>query len=454
MRHYIHPLRWLYCLLALGLTGCVTTTPDWSSAQSTLPGAAKADAQELARAANQLAPAEPARAIEAGAATAPLTNPIITKMDVTDPSAASPTATSPRGKDAFEATETYLSWLEASDEQSPVYVTAAYAPAEEPAVFDYGEVDPNEPSPALAEAAKAPWQTASFDSPLAPSQSAPTAARGGAPSPTSAVPGAVADAAEPAASAPAVSTATEPEPPFTHRAPLTVRLFGDVKSDFVNFFSGENLAIMGVGFGVGLAFADTTLDQKIRDSYQSHAGSTAHRVLHRFKFYGTGQYVVPVMAVAAVSEYFWPDTLVGEYFGAWGENSLRALLIGSGPMLVMQRVTGAGRPSSYGHASKWSFWNDNNGVSGHAFVGGVAFMSAAQLTDNWFLKTSFYALSLMPGISRISDDAHYTSQVFLGYMLAYVACSAVDLTNFQSEHMALVPLEAENTTGIGIEFRR
>src|SRR5204862_2978155 len=104
-------------------------------------------------------------------------------------------------------------------------------------------------------------------------------------------------------------------------------------------------------------------------------------------------------------------------------------------MLLMQRVTGGSRPGENPWGSHWNFFKDSNGVSGDAFIGGVAFITAAKMSDNLFLKTGFYALSVMPALGRVNDDAHYTSQAFLGYFLAYMACSAVDLTNFQSEHV-------------------
>ncbi len=54
------------------------------------------------------------------------------------------------------------------------------------------------------------------------------------------------------------------------------------------------------------------------------------------------------------------------------------------------------------------------------------FIDAAKMTDNCWLKTGLYACSVLPAWSRINDDAHFPSQAFLGWWMAYCAATAVD----------------------------
>ena len=246
----------------------------------------------------------------------------------------------------------------------------------------------------------------------------------------------------------------EPPSVVLKRPPLRERIWGEIRSDYANFYSCQSLAILGVGFGIGAVMANTSIDQHLRDNYHAHIGDSAKKAIHHFHPLGSGNLVIPVMAVSTLAEVFWPDTLLGDTVGVWGENSMRALLVGGPPLLLMQRVTGGSRPGENPWGSHWRFFKDSNGVSGDAFIGGVAFITAAKMTDNYLLKTGFYALSVMPALGRINDDAHYPSQAFLGYFLAYMACTAVDLTNYESEHVAIVPLVGENTSGIGIQFTR
>jgi hypothetical protein len=87
-------------------------------------------------------------------------------------------------------------------------------------------------------------------------------------------------------------------------------------------------------------------------------------------------------------------------------------------------VTGGSRPSE--GESYWRPFNGDNGVSGHAFLGGVPFLTAARMTDDPYIKGALYFFSALPALSRINDDKHYASQAFLGWYLAWLSVRAVD----------------------------
>jgi len=121
-------------------------------------------------------------------------------------------------------------------------------------------------------------------------------------------------------------------------------------------------------------------------------------------------------------------------------------------MLAMQVVTGASRPGETDHGSLWAPFQDNNGVSGHSFLGAVPFISAAKMTDNRFWKAAFYAGSTLAAFSRINDDDHYASQAMLGWWMAYVAATAVDDT--EQGNLTVFPLSMADGIGMGVEYRR
>ncbi len=60
------------------------------------------------------------------------------------------------------------------------------------------------------------------------------------------------------------------------------------------------------------------------------------------------------------------------------------------------------------------------------------------------------AVSTPPAISRVNDDAHYVSQVFLNWWLAFLAESAVDRSDRPNAnyHFMAYP----NPGGVGVEF--
>lgn len=164
--------------------------------------------------------------------------------------------------------------------------------------------------------------------------------------------------------------------------------------------------------------------------------------------------MLPLYGITMLAGTFADDNSAVGITGDWGERSLRAILVGGPPMLLLQEVTGGSRPDETSHNSDWAFWHDNNGVSGHSFMGAIPFITAAQMTENRLFKGTFYAVSTLTGLSRVNDDAHYPSQVLLGWWMAYLAVSSVSQTELDDQAYRIVPLPIANGAGIGIEFRR
>ena len=145
---------------------------------------------------------------------------------------------------------------------------------------------------------------------------------------------------------------------------------------------------------------------------------------------------------------------MGDAVGEWGQRSLRTVLVGAPPMLAMQYIIGASRPGETSASSHWKPFDDNNGVSGHAFIGAVPFISAAKMTDDSLWKAGLYFASALPAISRINDDAHYSSQVILGWWMAYLAANAVDGTQLAKKNLTIAPMLLSEAVGVGIVYRR
>ena len=66
-------------------------------------------------------------------------------------------------------------------------------------------------------------------------------------------------------------------------------------------------------------------------------------------------------------------------------------------------------------------------------------MTAAAMTDEPLLKAAFAAGSLAAGWSRINDNAHYLSQVLLGWTVAYLAVDAVSATEMDRYGLHVAP---------------
>ena len=121
-------------------------------------------------------------------------------------------------------------------------------------------------------------------------------------------------------------------------------------------------------------------------------------------------------------------------------------------MLSLQVLTGGSRPGETTATSYWKPFDDNNGASGHAFIGAIPFISAAKMSDNIWLKGGLYAASTLPALSRVNDDDHYFSQIFLGWWVAYLAGSAVDRTDDAHRNHRFLVYPVGDGIGAGVEY--
>ena len=235
-----------------------------------------------------------------------------------------------------------------------------------------------------------------------------------------------------------------------------------VVQDFKNLYSRDPMLNFAVGLGAHAIISNTAMDQNFRNWYQEDVRSEGmDNTATFFKTFGEGLYFVPVMFAGDVIYRYCQDagmfargkSPVGEFFS----RTTRAYLVGAPTLLVGQYVIGASRPNDYrSYHSNWSPFSDNNSISGHAFMGATPFIVAAQMSDRFMFKAAFYTLSVMPGWSRINDDAHYLSQVVLGWYLSYLSVRAVNQTDGVRlpKGMTIFPITEADTVGIGFLWKR
>jgi hypothetical protein len=224
-----------------------------------------------------------------------------------------------------------------------------------------------------------------------------------------------------------------------------------VESDYQNFYSLDNLGRLSLGLGLAAIVANTQMDREFQEQFQKRLRTSGTDSFARIvKPLGDGSNTIPLYAGAFVLGELTDDI---PYVGDWGERSLRTLAVGVPPLLFLQKLTGGERPV-VGTDSRWTPWRNNHGVSGHAFMGAIPFLTAAKMSDDPWLKGAFYIGSTMTAWSRVNDDAHYTSQAALGWWLAYLSATAVDLTNTQWENVSVMPMPVGDGMGLGIEIRR
>lgn len=253
----------------------------------------------------------------------------------------------------------------------------------------------------------------------------------------------------------------DPEPrlrPITYGV-LASEQWAGMVGDHREFYSLEGATWFMVGLCGGAAMANSGFDEHfLRDTYVENVlrdpNEELNELLHEPKFLGEGYYMIPVYALAALAEPLLVELPLGSSTAEWGQRSLRAILVGAPSMLSLQVITGASRPLESDKGSYWQPFRDNNGVSGHSFMGAIPILTAAKMTESRWLKGTLYAASILPALSRVNDDDHYFSQAFLGWWIAYMAASAVDRSSNPDANHHFFLFSQSDSVGIGFEYVR
>ena len=227
---------------------------------------------------------------------------------------------------------------------------------------------------------------------------------------------------------------------------------GLVLRDYKHYYSLENLVMLGSGLAIGGVLANTSLDREFREWYRSSLRSdTSNDASEGLKYLGRGLLVVPCFVGAAVLGELAEDTRAGPAIGEWGTRSLRTLLVGVPPTLLLQYTLGGSRPRE--GDSHWKLFDGNESISGHSFVGAVPFIVAAQMSSSLYWKVPLYLASTLVGLSRVDSDAHYLSQAALGWWLAYLAAASVDQTGRENRNFSILPTLGPGAVGLQVLLR-
>jgi len=227
-------------------------------------------------------------------------------------------------------------------------------------------------------------------------------------------------------------------------------------TDHHNYYTRSDLKFAALGLGIAATFAHTDVDEQFRDWWQTDVRSNAWDDFSHFsKPLGDGYISIAIVGTGALVGTLADQTHWGRVTGEWGRRSIRAFAVGAPPLLLVQAATGASRPGETTAESDWVPFRDSNGASGHAFMGAIPFLVAADMTESRLWSGLWYTGSVMCAVSRVNDDDHYLSQVILGWCLAEIASEAVNLTQAKEGAMEVVPLVGGNgTVGVGVQFRR
>jgi membrane-associated phospholipid phosphatase len=219
------------------------------------------------------------------------------------------------------------------------------------------------------------------------------------------------------------------------------RGYKTVTTDLGNFYlDRENLTRLGIGVAGAAVFANTNMDMYIRNTYQDRVRS--HETDEATKIFNiSGTALVLVTVPVYIGTYGAGMLLKNPTMEEWAQKSLRATTVGGPALVFLATATGGNRPTE--GDSHWQPFRNFHGVSGHAYIGAVPFITAAKMSENPYQKAIFYGLSTFTGLSRINDDKHYFSQVALGWYIAYLSSAVVEKGDDRQEgrvHVQLAPV--------------
>lgn len=231
--------------------------------------------------------------------------------------------------------------------------------------------------------------------------------------------------------------------------------------DFQFQYSCYSLCELAVAVGLAAPLANTRADQEVANWYQSRIRTQSTDQWTRPAYYlGYYQYMLPIYFGVWAAGRLADDTFAGAVSADWASRSLRALAIGAPEVGILQYVLGGSRPSDFLGSvrppdywgSRWRPLNDNNGVSGHAFVGAIPFLTAASMCENPWCRGALFVGSFWTAWSRVNTDSHYLSQVLLGWFIAYQSVRSVNRTEAE-ERIQFSPWLDPGITGINVTVR-
>lgn len=203
-----------------------------------------------------------------------------------------------------------------------------------------------------------------------------------------------------------------------------------LRTDHKQFYAKKNLYLGAGLLTLGAILAHSPIDRDVQNWYQSEVRTSRSDNFAAFvKPFGSGRQVLPVYLTAAAFGHFLPKGCLLQPVAHWAKLSLRTIIIGAPPVVALQRILGASRPSE--RNAHWHPFKDDNTVSGHAFMGAVPFLSAAKMAQSAIIKSGLYLASTFTAWSRLNDNKHYLSQILMGWSIACLASQSIDMRHDQ-----------------------
>lgn len=201
------------------------------------------------------------------------------------------------------------------------------------------------------------------------------------------------------------------------------RFAAGVRNDYLSAYRAAELRKLLVPLAAAGTLANTRADRSIREHWQANVRGELSNELGRIFLEvgdaGQNKISLPFYTLTMLAADYSGVEAEDHPVATWAARSARANLVGGPQAWVLTYALGSHRPGV--GESDWAPWRDNDGVSGHAFYGAVPLLTAGHMAEHPGWRYTLYALSVLPAVSRINNDQHYSSQVVMGWSIAWLS---------------------------------
>ena len=218
-------------------------------------------------------------------------------------------------------------------------------------------------------------------------------------------------------------------------------------------WDGKDWLTAGVVLGVTGGFI--ALDNDIQEVVQDNRSSATDDLAGVFEPFGNGLYSVPALALYYGYGYFSGNRKAERV----ALLSLESFAITGVFTQVLKVATGRPRPSSGKSSTAWEGPDFGGGLSfpsGHTSTAfAIATVFAEEYEDNAWVPPIAYSIAALTAFSRLNDDKHWASDVFLGGALGYfVSKTILKLhSNKKGRHYTIYPRLNGKDAGLALNYR-